>query len=336
MIELSHIEKELSKGTEAFKDGRLPEAISTFEQVLNSDPRNISAQEGLFSSLRLVETDRFLANRFSECMGFSPDYYLGFSPISDAPTTAASSRRLNELARNLTPDDGFPFHMGVVLDADSIAQGGEPNQDGWSASGDETPRLRDTVDGNLIYGQTLFSSGRYAEAIAPLAKAIRASPNSLAYLQMAFALWRTGSDYDMTLMNFSFAHIFPTDHWGGSSSYGGRLKSMGRYGKFKMYYYIAPPVRQFYAIPEDVDSRLGFDGYWANTTGTGVELYAPRISYPFRTWLKSILPKQVVQTLQWFVSLKFLTSVFSGRVKLDSMALSTNNIDDLLNDIHHY
>lgn len=333
MNDTPSIEKELSKGAEAFKDGRFPEAISSFEQVLSSAPGNISAQEGLFSALRLVRTDKFLIDRFTEKMGFTPDYYKGFSLISDTPTEAASLRRLNELAGNLSPDDGFPFHMGVVLDADALAHGKTLNSAEWVALENEIIRDRDTVDENLIHAKTLVASGHYVQAIPILSAAIKASPNSLAYQLLAFAQSHCGIDYRTTLLNYSFAHIFPANYWGTVDSHGGRLRSMGRYGKFKMYCYIAPPIRQFYAIPDDVDARLGFDGYWANTKGGGVELYAPRIPYSYRIWLKSVIPKSVIKMLQWIVSLKVMTSIFSGQVELDSMALNKDNIGELLQDI---
>ena len=333
MKEITNIGKKQKNARKALNDGRYNEAAIAYKDALKKDPQNVVSKQGLFDTLRLIETDKFLINRYLKSMGFSKNFYQGFSSIQGAPSQSSSAQQLTDLSNGIHPDDDFPFNMGVVLAADDSAQKRPPLPNNIAADDKLTIRDHDTVDLNLISAQALVKKSRYNEAIEALMLAVRDNPNSLAYKLLAKSQWHCGFNYKTVLMNFTFTHVFPTDHWGGNESFGGKLRSMGQYGKFKTYYYITASVRQFYAVPIDVDARLGFDGYWANETGKGIELYAPRISYPLRQRLKLLLPPSITKMLQWVVSLKILTLIFSGRIELDNLALTTTNINELLDSI---
>jgi len=323
----------LKSARKALNDGRYAEAAIAYKDILKDSPEDIKYKQGLFDTLRLIETDKFLINRYLESMNFTKSFYQGFSSIQGVPSQSSSAQQLADLSNSIVPDDGFPFNMGVVLAADKLARKQSTLQKKIQTEDKVTIREHDMVDLNLILAQALVKNSEYNQAIEPLMLAIRDSPNSLAHKLLAISQWHCGFNYKTVLMNVTFSNLFPTDHWGGGESYGGKLRSMGQYGKFKTYYYITASVRQFYAVPIDVDARLGFDGYWADETRKGVELYAPRISYSFRQRLKLFLPSKMLKALQWLVSLKILSPIFSGRVELDNMAITTSDINELLDNI---
>ena len=321
----------LSDGRVAKELGLYDQAIAALEGAILKDEEASEPRELLAACLRQNQINCYLIGNYLDYMGFSKDYYRGFSHLEELPDDKESFSRLSLLAGELEErESGDPLRLKIL--GDYLAQSRNEEAKSFTKSyPDEISKTSNTeAYCDFMFGRELRRSGDFKGAEKKFFRTINTTLCGHAHRLLGQIFYCSG-EFLKAARHFKVSELYPITYWSVFAVSKERTDPViiGRQRGLIVLYEVKDYQQRISAVSGTVEDKLLFQG--GNLTNVGdLELNIYKSSPSLRKKLKKLLPDFIVKWLKFICKTKLMSSLIMVRVNLENFVFRETDMEKFM------